>query len=263
MKKILFPLTLCATALAGPAVADTFQAEGSAGVTDHSAASNADHWQLGGRFYLNPVSTDRGPYELNSFLNHSTYLQLNGDFNDHIDSYNIAAHAITAGNWVVDAKYGNLNPDHGSSADIYRIGGGRYLDDSTLLSGYYQRLEWGAMHADTVGVHIKHYQPLAGQTGLLLQGELSNTNPNQGDDVFAVKANADYFFNKQWSAGGGVTLVSNNNPAAAYPVTKVADNTYYANTSYWFNPRANVKVGINKTEGQAGMGWGVSGTYRF
>ncbi|WKE66005.1 putative porin [Gallaecimonas kandeliae] len=263
MKTMLFPLSLSALMLAAPSFADSYQTEVSAGYSDHSTFDNADVWGLGVRQYLTPVSTDNGPFELNGFLSHASYLEAGASFNDNVDTLGLGGRFIATGDWVLGASYQNIDPDQGKSADLYRIEAGRYLNDSTLLTGYYSRLDWGNFDADTLGARVEHYLPLAGQTGLHLQGDISNTDADQGDDVFVLAASGDYFFNRQLSAGLGVTLVDSDNEALAYGLNDVSANTYSANASYWFNPRANVKMDVSKTEGVTGMGWGIKGSYRF
>ncbi|EKE67394.1 putative porin [Gallaecimonas xiamenensis] len=263
MKTMLFPLTLSAAILAVPAMADTYQAEVSAGYSDHSTVDDADTWGLGGRIYLTPVNTSNGPFELNGFLSHASYLEAGASFNDYVDSFGLGGRLVTTTDWVLGVSYQNIDPDYGQDADRYGVELGGYLDANTLLTGYYSRLDWGQFDADTLGARIEHYAPLGGGTGLWLKGDMSNTDADRGDDVFVLDASADYFFNQQWSAGGGVTFVDTDNDALAYNLNDANDTTYYANTSYWFNPRANVKVGLSKTEGESGVGWGVKGTYRF
>lgn len=263
MKYVLFPLTLSAAILAAPSFADTFQSEVSAGYADHTDSHDADVTSLGAKVYLNPISTDNGPYELNGFLSHSSYLQAGMGFNHNLDTYSIGGRLVTSGDLVLGAHYENFDFDHHKDADSYGIEAGGYLNDGTLLTGYYNRLDWSPFDADTWGARIKSYNPLVGDTGLLLKADINNTNVDRAADVFSASVGADYFYNKQWSTGLAVDYINTKDDAVAYLVNGTNDTTYYANTSYWFNPRANVSVGVNKTSGEDGMGWAVKAAYRF
>ncbi|WP_341502847.1 putative porin [Gallaecimonas sp. GXIMD4217] len=261
MKKVMLPLALGIFSLGANAA--TVQNEVSAGFSDHSKFDDVETWSLGFKHYLNPVNTDNGPYDLNGFLSQQSYVEADAAFSDFVDSYGIGGRFINAGGWVLGGQYHNLDPDFGKDIDRYRLEGGKYLDDNTLLLGYYQRLDQDHFDADTLGARIEHYLPLAGQTGLMLKGDISNTDMDFGDDVFVIDASGDYYLNKQWSVGGGLALVDADNEAEAFLANGRLDTSYFANTSYWFNPNANIKVGVEKTEGVSGFGWGVQGSYRF
>ncbi|WP_192954722.1 putative porin [Gallaecimonas mangrovi] len=263
MKKLLFPLTLCAAAVAAPVMADTYQSEVSAGYSDHTDASNADVWGLGAKVFLMPVDTDNGPYELNSFLSHASYLQGGMAFNDNLDQYLLGGRLVTSTDMVLDVQYKGLDFDHGEDADQYSVALGGYVNQSSLVSLYYKGLDWGRNDANTWGARVKSYMPLVADSGLLLKTDLSNSNVDHATDVFAWDISGDYFFNKQLSAGLGMDYINASNDQVAYVVQGHHDTTYYANASYWFNPRANVSVGVNKTRGDNGMGWMVKGAYRF
>ncbi|EKE67393.1 putative porin [Gallaecimonas xiamenensis] len=248
MKKAFVSLAILAAFSAPSFAADSFQHEVTAGYSDHTKQDNADNWGLGYRYYLESQSNAQHAYDLIPFLNHASWVQgayLNTDF---ADSYSLGGRFVTQSDWVLEANYSRIDPDYGSSDDVWSVGLGKYLAQGTLLRVSYENSDF----ADTFGLALDHLIPVDGSEGLLLKAGIENVDYDQGDDVWVYSLGGDYFFTRAWSVGAETSWDDESE-----------DFGWGLNTSYWFNNQANVKITYSDAEDVKGYEWGIQGTLRF
>ncbi|MED5526979.1 MAG: putative porin [Pseudomonadota bacterium] len=248
MKKAVVSLAILAAISAPTFAADSFQHEVNAGYSDHTDSDNADTWDLGYRYYLNSQSNEQYAYDLIPFLNHASWVEAAYANNDYVDAYGLGGRFVTQSDWVIEANYSRIDPDHASSDDVWGLGIGKYLAKGTLLRFNYANSD----DADSYGLTLEHLVPVSGSEGLLLSASIDNTDPDYGDDVWTYAVGGDYFISRQWSVGADVNWNDGSE-----------DYGWGLNTSYWFNSQANVKVTYADQEDVKGYAWGIQGTLRF
>ncbi|WKE66004.1 putative porin [Gallaecimonas kandeliae] len=219
-----------------------------AGYSDHTKLDQADVWDLGYRYYLDSQSNAQHPYDLIPFLNHASWVE--GAYDNHNlgDAYQLGGRFVTQSDWVLEASYSYLDPDHGASDDAWSIGLGKYLAQGTLL-----RFNYGNNgDADSYRLGLEHLLPVAGSEGLLLKASVTNVDPDYGDNVWVYDLGGDYFFDRSWSVGADLNWNDQSD-----------DFGWGLSSSYWFNDQANVKLSYGDAENSPGYAWRIQGSLRF
>ncbi|WP_417358498.1 putative porin [Gallaecimonas pentaromativorans] len=244
-----------------PALADNYSTELNIGRSEYNGQSDDNSWQLALTRYLSPVSTDNGPYGVNAFLSHSGYFKLSGSQSDQLDRYNISARTINSDDWLMGAGASDNNPQGNSRSHSYYLEAGRYLDDATLATFYYHRLEGGPVNADTFGATLSRYLG-SSESGLWTQADISRINGSQGLDAFVVAGHSQLFLAKNWSVGAGLTYVHSDNQQLVRLIKGVQKTRYEVSSRYWFAPQASVGLTMSMEEGD-GAAWQLDLGYRL
>ncbi|WP_152033003.1 hypothetical protein [Gallaecimonas mangrovi] len=256
---LLIPAALAVMSL--PSWADNYYTELNVGHDSYNGSSNEETWQYGVTQYFQAVSTDNGPYALNGFLSRTGYVSFNVDKSDALDVYKGSSRLVNSDNWVVGIGAEEDRPDDETHSRSYYLEGGRYLDDSTLLTGYYHRLNGGPVSADTFGITFSRYLS-AGTSGLWVTSDISRINGSGGYDAFVAKGEAAFFFTNSWSVGAGMTFVDTDDREMVELVKGIDKTQYEVGTSYWFAPQAKVSFTSSISDGE-GAAWHIKIGYRF
>ncbi|MEM9254298.1 MAG: putative porin [Pseudomonadota bacterium] len=183
--------------------------------------ADQENFNLFGTAYLDKVDDDKGPLGEAAFLDMASFFTLaynNTDVDDNLiggesDQYFGGGRFVTGGgHWIIQAAVSHLDPDNGSEADSYSVGGGKYLTDNTTLVVSYTRTDVDrGGDSDGVTAIIEHLFPLAGDSAIKVEGSYGYIDPDGGDDVDSYGLEGIWYLNRNIGIGASYTLIDANN----------------------------------------------------
>jgi hypothetical protein len=186
-----------------------------AGVNYSASTEELDNglWDLNYRFYLDPVSQEKGPYALNGFLAQSSNVGASySSFSQYdYDSLAVDGTYVFDSKWFVGAQIRRYDSDFYDN-ELYQVNAGYYFNDNSKVAVYYA----DSSDVEAVyGAEVRSFIELKDTTGIDLG---ANWNHTDYDD--SLNLNADWYVTKAWSVGVGY-------------VDSGFDDNFVAKTAYW------------------------------
>lgn len=161
-------------------------------------SENGDAWQIYGQYYIDPVSTEQGPYAENGFLSKKTSVYAGYTNIDYLGDDDV----LEAGaRLVFNEQYiGALSLFQGDDIDGFSLEGGMYLTPSSTVTLYYEDADLDNLDTDRIEVR---YRAVFEQTNALdfaidaSFGQIDIGN----DDGFGISAGGTIYPSKQLGVG--------------------------------------------------------------
>lgn len=170
-------------------------------------------WDLNYRFYVDPVSQEKGPYALNGFLAQSSNVGASYSKLDdaELDVFAVDGTYVFDSKWFVGAKIKRY--DVGAfDTDTYQLDLGYYFNESSKVAAFYID---GSDMDSVYGAEVRSFIDLKNTTGIDLGAMWAHT-----DDDDSFSANADWYVTKAWSVGLGY-------------VDSGFDDNFVVKSAYW------------------------------
>lgn len=200
-------------------------------------------------FYFEQVNTRLGPLGEASFLSRASNIGLYYDTDKDRDFDEIGG----ALELYIDDFYlsgGASRFSNGFDIDTYSVSAGWMVLENTRVTVGYDRVDddRAPRKADIFTLAVKHYQPLAGETGLNLEGALGAARRGSNDVAYAFRA--DYYVNREFSFGGHIAGIK-------------SDYDIGAQARWFFLPRFSGELAYTRDTEFKTNTWGVRLAARF
>ena len=202
-----------------------------------------DGFGLNAELHLDTVDTTKGPLNEAAFLDKSSYAnlswataELDVPGAESADTVAISGRFVTQANLIVEANYIDTDADSAMGLGI-----GTYINETMDVVVSYQTAD--KADSSTLSVDLHGVNALEGETAVAFDLGLAylDVGPETGH---GITAGADYYFNKAFSVGAGLTLQSAGD----------ADiSTIDIRADYFVTPVARIGFGVT-TLGQDGDG---------
>lgn len=211
MKKILLG-TAIALAASSAAFAQDYQFEVGLGYHDGDLEdADYDGYSLNAEFHLERVDTSKGPLNEAAFADKSSSVGVawrTSEFDDTSidrDVVGIDGRFVTKDDLIIEAAYEDTDFDVVGEETTIKLGVGTYINDHMDVVVSYEDYDEADRFDLAVDSHgLNHLQ---GDTALAYDLGLSYVDEDD-DSGYALRAGADYYFNKALSLGAGVELES-------------------------------------------------------
>ena len=256
LRLMTVPVLLSSAIAAGTASASDYQGEAEIGWTE------SHQWGGAFRYYLDPVSTDRGPLAEAAFLNRARGLELGVGYNTETSADTISG--------AFDYYSGDLYLSGGvsrtsASDDVFDSSGESYSARAGWMVMQNTRVSAGWTHArnratvdlpghslrvsdstDLIDVSVKHLMMLDGDSAINVTGGLVF---NTDTDSTAFGTGLDYYPTRNLSIG---TAVSHGNSSTDLEF----------NTQYFFTPNVSARAAWRNPEfGDSRFSLGLMGRF--
>lgn len=242
------------TVLAMSAQADyQFEVGGAYATGEITAGNGADADQdlftLGGRYYLAPVDTSKGPRSEDAFIDRASHVGLvytfgevdfdNGGDTD-ISSLSVdGRYVIKDSGWLVELGYQFDDGDNSADSDAYALRLGKYISETTtLVAGWAYAENDDNREQDEYTLELEHLKDL-GDAALKLEAGLGLVDSNYASDVNLYTVGATYYVNNNLGFGGSYSLADSDD-------TEVDQYTVFG--ELWVNENVAVSLGYTGVE---------------
>lgn len=253
LNKAILAGAVCA-ALALNAQADyQFEVAGAYAAGEITAGNGADADQdlftLGGRYYLQPVDTSKGPRSEDAFIDRASHVglvytfgEIDFDNGGDADISNISVdgrYVIKDSGWLVELGYEFDDGDNIADSDAYTLRAGKYISETTtLIAGWTYGEDDDNREQDEFTLELEHLKDL-GEAALKLEAGVGLVDSNFASDVNLYTVGATYYVNNNLGFGGSYSLADSDD-------TEVDQYSIFG--ELWINDNVAVSLGYTAIE---------------
>ncbi|MCX2983057.1 putative porin [Halieaceae bacterium IMCC14734] len=265
MKKLLLAATVAAVSTT--AVANDYRFEVDADFLANEVNKNADleTYAIGGTFYLAPVDDSMGPKAEAAFLNKSSDIHLGygrtnldaGIIDEDGDIWTLGGRFVTGNGIILEADYAASDIDNVSDTEVFGLGIGYYLNDTSTISLGYVSTEDDKIDFED-DIWSVGYKTLLNDS-INLEADFDYSDPKGGKKAYGLTGAADYYLNENASIGGVLGYVSSDDDFAKAWV-------YGVRGEYFFSSMIAVNAGYTVSapdKGDDNSIWSIGLTARF
>lgn len=214
-------------AASAAAQADSYrwQLDGAAGRTNIDVGrddGDVDKYTVGGRFYFDDVSTDKGPLGEAAFVDKASSIggsYVYTDLDDIVedadgDQYNLDGRVVF-NNFIVEGAWTRETPDF-SDIDYYSVGLGYYITDTTTIVGTYRTSDVedsddiDAGDIDEWNIGLEHLWLLGSDgSAFKLEGNYGWIDVDDGDDIDSWNIGGTWYINRNLGIGANYSRFDN------------------------------------------------------